>query len=129
VPATQRLVGLTETRPGVEIGRWDGNGRERRPLFDGVDIESVTRGDSGPLAASSYWGRNGRNWRNSWGFGRNTGGSVTPDTPVNGEERPGKTRVHVLATVLGHADRVEPLRDNCVGLLLPVECKSVEPIN
>jgi SRSO17 transposase len=33
-----------------------------------------------------------------------------------------------LAEVLGHADRVEPFRDYCVGLLLPGERKSVEPI-
>ena len=36
--------------------------------------------------------------------------------------------VESLATVLGHADRVEPLKDYCAGLLLPVECKSVEPM-
>jgi SRSO17 transposase len=33
-----------------------------------------------------------------------------------------------LAQVLGHADRVEPFRDYCMGLLLPGERKSVEPI-
>jgi DDE superfamily endonuclease len=33
-----------------------------------------------------------------------------------------------LAEVLGHADRVEPFRDYCMGLLLPGERKSVEPI-
>ena len=33
-----------------------------------------------------------------------------------------------LAAVLGHADRVEPLKDYCSGLLLPVERKSVEPM-
>jgi SRSO17 transposase len=33
-----------------------------------------------------------------------------------------------LASVIGHADRVRPLRDYCVGLLLPAERKSVEPI-
>src|SRR5450755_3146796 len=36
--------------------------------------------------------------------------------------------VENLATVLGHADRVEPLKDYCAGLLLPVERKSVEPM-
>ena len=34
--------------------------------------------------------------------------------------------VESLAAVLGHADRVEPLKDCCSGLLLPVERKSVE---
>ncbi|MGH6873395.1 MAG: IS701 family transposase [Aestuariivirgaceae bacterium] len=33
-----------------------------------------------------------------------------------------------LASVIGHADRVRPLRDYCVGLMLPCERKSVEPM-
>jgi len=33
-----------------------------------------------------------------------------------------------LASVIGHADRVGPLRDYCTGLMLPVERKSVEPL-
>jgi SRSO17 transposase len=33
-----------------------------------------------------------------------------------------------LAGVLGHADRAEPLKDYCTGLLMPVERKSVEPM-
>jgi SRSO17 transposase len=33
-----------------------------------------------------------------------------------------------LAATLGHADRVEPMRDYCSGLLLPGERKSVEPM-
>jgi SRSO17 transposase len=33
-----------------------------------------------------------------------------------------------LAAVIGHADRAEPLRDYCLGLLLPGDRKSVEPI-
>jgi len=33
-----------------------------------------------------------------------------------------------LASVIGHAARVGPLRDYCLGLLLPCERKSVEPI-
>ena len=36
--------------------------------------------------------------------------------------------VKTLAEVIGHADRAEPLRDYCRGLLLPGERKSVEPI-
>src|SRR5215213_4390275 len=36
--------------------------------------------------------------------------------------------VAALAEVIGHADRMEPLRDYCRGLLLPGERKSVEPI-
>src|SRR5436190_4636517 len=33
-----------------------------------------------------------------------------------------------LASVIGHADRVGPLRDYCTGLILPGERKSVEPM-
>src|SRR5215212_892233 len=36
--------------------------------------------------------------------------------------------VDALAGVIGHADRMEPLRDYCLGLLLPGERKSIEPI-
>ena len=36
--------------------------------------------------------------------------------------------VEGLASVIGHADRAKPLRDYCVGLMLPCERKSVEPM-
>ncbi len=36
--------------------------------------------------------------------------------------------VEELASAIGHADRVAPLRDYCLGLLLPGERKSVEPM-
>jgi SRSO17 transposase len=36
--------------------------------------------------------------------------------------------VEQLCRVLGHADRREPLHDYCLGLLLPIERKSVEPM-
>src|SRR5438034_8720686 len=36
--------------------------------------------------------------------------------------------VEGLASVIGHADRVGPLRDYCTGLVLPGERKSVEPM-
>src|SRR5215208_5635502 len=36
--------------------------------------------------------------------------------------------VEAMAGVIGHADRAEPLRDYCLGLLMPRERKSVEPI-
>src|SRR5436309_14551608 len=32
------------------------------------------------------------------------------------------------ASVIGHSDRVGPLRDYCTGLMLPGERKSVEPM-
>jgi SRSO17 transposase len=36
--------------------------------------------------------------------------------------------VEELVSVLGHADRAGPFRDYCMGLVMPVERKSVEPI-
>jgi SRSO17 transposase len=36
--------------------------------------------------------------------------------------------VERLVSVIGHADRAGPLRDYCVGLMLPCERKSVEPM-
>lgn len=33
-----------------------------------------------------------------------------------------------LASVIGHADRVRPLHDYCIGLMMPGERKSVEPM-
>src|ERR1700720_3029274 len=36
--------------------------------------------------------------------------------------------VQNLIDVIGHADRAEPLKDYCLGLMLPVERKSVEPM-
>ena len=33
-----------------------------------------------------------------------------------------------LVSVIGHADRAKPLRDYCLGLMLPCERKSVEPM-
>jgi SRSO17 transposase len=46
------------------------------------------------------------------------------------EERQERFAVYVeaMAKVIGHADREEPLRDYCLGLLMPGERKSVEPI-
>jgi SRSO17 transposase len=46
---------------------------------------------------------------------------------AEGEER-FAAYVEGLVGVIGHADRAGPLRDYCVGLLLPGERKSVEPM-
>src|SRR5580704_6780283 len=35
---------------------------------------------------------------------------------------------YVERLVIGHADRAKPGRDRCVGLMLPCESKSVEPM-
>src|SRR6516165_12341349 len=36
--------------------------------------------------------------------------------------------IEALATVLGREDRAGPLKDYCIGLLMPGERKSVEPM-
>jgi SRSO17 transposase len=36
--------------------------------------------------------------------------------------------VEGLVSVIGHADRAKPLRDYCLGLMMPCERKSVEPL-
>src|SRR5215510_4700226 len=36
--------------------------------------------------------------------------------------------IEALGAALGHADRQEPMRDYCLGLLMPIERKSVEPM-
>ena len=36
--------------------------------------------------------------------------------------------VEGLTSVIGHADRAKPLRDYCIGLMMPGERKSVEPM-
>jgi SRSO17 transposase len=36
--------------------------------------------------------------------------------------------VEELVSVIGHADRAQPLRDYCMGLMMPCERKSVEPM-
>lgn len=38
------------------------------------------------------------------------------------------TYVEGLVSVIGHADRAKPLRDYCIGLMMPCERKSVEPM-
>jgi SRSO17 transposase len=47
---------------------------------------------------------------------------------VDGSEARFAAYVDELSSVIGHADRVVPLRDYCVGLMMPVERKSVEPM-
>jgi SRSO17 transposase len=47
---------------------------------------------------------------------------------LEGEEARFAAYVEALGSVIGHADRVGPLRDYCTGLVLPGERKSVEPM-
>jgi len=49
------------------------------------------------------------------------------DHAAVGEER-FRTYAEALVEVIGHADREQPLRDYCLGLLMPCERKSVEPM-
>lgn len=47
---------------------------------------------------------------------------------AEGSEKRFAGYVSELARVIGHADRAGPLRDYCVGLMMPCERKSVEPM-
>src|SRR5215472_235541 len=47
---------------------------------------------------------------------------------ADGSEARFAAYVEGLASVIGHADRVAPLEAYCIGLLLPGERKSVEPM-
>jgi SRSO17 transposase len=49
-------------------------------------------------------------------------------TGANDSEARFASYIEGLAGVIGHADRVGPLRDYCTGLMLPGERKSVEPM-
>ena len=50
------------------------------------------------------------------------------DLRTDGSAKRFSAYVAGLVSVIGHADRVRPLRDYCTGLLMPVERKSVEPM-
>jgi SRSO17 transposase len=46
----------------------------------------------------------------------------------SGERRGFDAYVEALTEVIGHADRAEPLHDYCLGLMMPIARKSVEPL-
>src|SRR5215210_9437039 len=50
------------------------------------------------------------------------------DHEAKGSEERFRAYGEALAEVIGHADRKRPLRDYCLGLLMPGERKSVEPM-
>lgn len=50
------------------------------------------------------------------------------DTWTQDSEAAFSRYVDHLVKVIGHADRADPLRDYCLGLLMPLERKSVEPM-
>ena len=50
------------------------------------------------------------------------------DGSSEGSEARFAAYVEALGAVLGHADRQKPMRDYCLGLLMPIERKSVEPM-
>ena len=49
------------------------------------------------------------------------------DGASEGSEARFAAYVEALGAVLGHADRPEPMRDYCLGLLMPIARKSVKP--
>ena len=50
------------------------------------------------------------------------------DAAREGSEARFSAYVEALGQVLGHADRQEPMRDYCLGLMMPLARKSVEPL-
>jgi SRSO17 transposase len=50
------------------------------------------------------------------------------DEVENGGRRGFDAYVEALIEVIGHADRAEPLRDYCLGLMMPIARKSIEPL-
>src|SRR5712692_9157537 len=50
------------------------------------------------------------------------------DPQANASEVRFAAYVEGLVSVIGHADRAKPLRDYCLGLVMPCERKSVEPM-
>jgi SRSO17 transposase len=53
---------------------------------------------------------------------------VARSSPSDGPESRFATYVEALGAALSHADRVVPLRNDCAGLLLPGDRKSIEPM-
>jgi SRSO17 transposase len=50
------------------------------------------------------------------------------DLRMDASELRSSAYVEGLVSVIGHADRAMPLRDYCMGLILPCECRSLEPM-
>jgi SRSO17 transposase len=50
------------------------------------------------------------------------------DVAWEGSEARFAVYVEALGRVLGHADRQEPMRDYCLGLMMPLARKSVVPL-
>src|ERR1700722_9831457 len=61
--------------------------------------------------------------RNFWRIG-----VVMDHLTDDGSESRFSAYVEGLVEVIGHADRASPLRDYCLGLLMPGERKSIEPM-
>jgi SRSO17 transposase len=54
--------------------------------------------------------------------------SATISAPGSGQQKRFAAYLDILAQAAGHADRIDPLKSYCTGLLLPGERKSVEPM-
>ena len=63
----------------------------------------------------------------SWIVRRTSTASMNDPAIAESEAR-FQSYVQGLSSVIGHADRASPLRDYCLGLLMPGERKSVEPM-
>jgi SRSO17 transposase len=50
------------------------------------------------------------------------------DGQASDEQARSDAYLEALVGVIGHADRAEPLRDYCMGLMMSVARKSVEPL-
>jgi SRSO17 transposase len=47
---------------------------------------------------------------------------------MRGVKRDFAAYVEALGTVLGHVDRLQPMHDYCLGLLMPIARKSLGPM-
>src|SRR5271157_146045 len=54
--------------------------------------------------------------------------SATTPAPGAGQQKRFAAYLDSLAQAAGHADRIDPLKSYCTGLLLPGERKSIEPM-
>ena len=75
-----------------------------------------------------YWSIYGTARCGIWGYLFPDRGTGMDSGPNEGSEARFAAYVEALGAVLGHADRQEPMRDYCLGLLMPIERKSVEPM-
>ena len=64
----------------------------------------------------------------NWGYLHPDRGTGMDGGSSEGSEARFAAYVEALGVVLGHADRQQPMHDYCLGLLMPIDRKSVEPM-